>query len=84
MCVTVYLPVCVYLYFFVVMVNVYYCRVWQVKDSGQCCMLMLPERPDLAGHHWTCFIFSLIEKTRVSKFVLVMYGESCTLTPSFV
>ena len=28
-------------------------------------MLMLPEKPELAGYHWTCYLFSELEKSRM-------------------
>ena len=40
-------------------------RVWHVKENGQCFMLMLPEKPELAGYHWTCYLFSDLEKARM-------------------
>ena len=47
-----------------------------MKENGQCCLLLLPERPDLAGHHWTCYVFSAIEKSRVSKCECCKYSSS--------
>ena len=40
-----------------------------MKDNGQCFVLMLPEKPELAGYHWTCYLFSevTVEKSRISK-----------------
>ena len=36
-----------------------------MKDNGQCFVLMLPEKPELAGYHWTCYLFSEVEKSRM-------------------
>ena len=40
-------------------------RVWFMKENGQCFVLMLPEKPVLAGYHWACYLFSELEKSRM-------------------